>query len=97
MPVVHCGLVARTSVLSDFAVSTEAPPVKVRFAVLCRADVGLTTLSLRDIFADLMASFMDLAPVRNANRAMALSERWSERLKIATYRCMANKARQYPG
>lgn len=94
---VHCGIVARTSVLSDFAVSTEAPPVKVRFAVLCRADVGLTTLSLRDIFADLMASFMDLAPVRNANRAMALSERWSERLKIATYGCLANKTRQYPG
>ena len=94
---VHCGIVARTSVLSDFAVSTEAPAVEVRFAVLCRADVGLTTLSLRDIFADLMASFMDLAPVRNANRAMALSERWSERLKIATYRCLANKARQYPG
>jgi hypothetical protein len=37
--------------------------------------VGLTTLVLRDFFADLMASFMALAPVRSANRAMALSER----------------------
>jgi hypothetical protein len=57
----------------------------------------LTTLGLRGFFADLMASFMALALVRSAIRAMALSERWSERLKTATYRCLANKARQYPG
>jgi hypothetical protein len=40
---------------------------------------------------------MALAPVRSANRAMALSERWSERLKIATYACLAINAHQYTG
>jgi hypothetical protein len=59
--------------------------------------VGLPTLGLRGFFAELIASFMALAPVRSANRAIALSERWSERLKIATYACLAKKARQYTG
>jgi hypothetical protein len=62
-----------------------------------RAVVGLTTLGLRSLFADLIATFMALPPVRSANRAMALSERWSEGLKIATYACLANNARQYTG
>jgi hypothetical protein len=41
-----------------------------------------------------MASFMALALVRSAIRAMALNERWNERLKTATYRCLANQAGQ---
>lgn len=57
----------------------------------------LTTLGLRGFFADFMASFMALALVRSAIRAMALSERWNERLKIATYGCLASSARPYPG
>jgi hypothetical protein len=52
---------------------------------------------LRGFFADLMASLMALAPVRSANRAMALSERWNDRLKIATYRCPAYDAHQNVG
>jgi hypothetical protein len=94
MPVVpFCDIVC-ARILADFAVETEAISVKVRFAVTGRVGVGLTTLGLRDFFADLKASFIALAPVRSANRAMALSERWSERLKIATYRCRAGKAGQ---
>jgi hypothetical protein len=82
---------------ADFVVETGAIPVKVRFAVTGRVDVGLTTPDLRGFFADLMASFMALAPVRSANRAMALSEPWNDRLKIATYRCLAYDAHQYMG
>jgi hypothetical protein len=88
MPVVHCDDVDWTGVVSYFANETGVIPVKVRFAVTGRVNVGLA-LGLRGFFADLMASFMALAPVRSANRAMALSERWSERLKIATYKCLA--------
>jgi hypothetical protein len=87
----------RAGAIADFAVETGAIPGKVRVAVTGRVDVGLTTLGLGDFFADLMASFMALAPVRSANRAMALSERWSERLKIATYACLANNAGEYTG
>jgi hypothetical protein len=94
MPVVpFCDIVCARAT-ADFAVETEAIPVKVRFAVTGRVDVGLTTLGFGDFFADLKASFIALAPVRSANRAMALNERWSERLKIATYACLANNARQ---
>jgi hypothetical protein len=88
--VVHCDIVARSTAVADFVVGTEALPATVRFARLGRADAGLTALDLRGFFADRIASFMALAPVRSANRAMALSERWSERLKIATYACLAN-------
>lgn len=85
MPVVpFCDIVC-ACLLADFAVETGAIPVKVRFAVTGRVDVDLTTLGLRGFFADLMASFMALAPVRSVNRAMALSERCSDRLKITTY------------
>jgi hypothetical protein len=97
MPVVHCDDVDWTGVVTDFAIETGAIPVKVRFAVVGRAGVGLTNLGLRSFFADLIASFMALAPVRSASRAMALSERWSELLKIAFYACLANKARPYTG
>jgi hypothetical protein len=89
MPEVHCDDAEWTSVVTDFAIETGAIPVKVRCAAKGRVDAGLTTLGLRSLFADLMASFMALAPVRSAKRAMALSERWSERLKMATYRCLA--------
>jgi hypothetical protein len=92
MPVVPFCDILCARILADFAVETGAIPVKVRFAVTGRVDVGLTTLGLRDFFADLIASFMALPLVRSANRAMALSERWSERLKIATYACLANIA-----
>jgi hypothetical protein len=95
MPVVHCADVEWTSVFTDFAIETGAIPVNARFAVMGRAGVGLTTLGLRIFFADLIASFMALAPVRSANRAMALSERWNDRLKRATYRCLAYDAHQY--
>jgi hypothetical protein len=44
-----------------------------------------------------MASFMALAPERSAKRAMALSERWSDRFKITTYRCPANGAHPHTG
>jgi hypothetical protein len=97
MPEVHCDDVEWTSVVTVFAIETGAIPVKVRFAATGRFDVGLTTLGLRSFFADLMASFMALAPVRSAKRAMALSERWSERLKVATYRCPAYDAHKYMG
>jgi hypothetical protein len=97
MPLVpFCDIVC-ARLLADFAVETGAIPVKVRFAVTGRVDVGLTTLVLRGFFADLKASFMALAPVRSANRAMALSERWNDRLKIATYRCPAYDAHQNVG
>ena len=82
---------------TDFAVETGAIPVKVRFAVLGRVDVGLTSLGLHCFIADLMVSFMAFAPVRSANCVMALSERWNDRLKIATYRCLAYDAHQYMG
>jgi hypothetical protein len=82
---------------ADLAVETGAIPVNVRFAITGRVDVDLTTLALRGFFADLMASFMALAPVRSANRAMALRERWNDRLKITTYRCLAYDAHQYMG
>jgi hypothetical protein len=59
-----------------------------------RTGVGLPSLGVRSFLADLIASFMDLAPVRSANFAMALRDRWSERLKIAAYACLANNARQ---
>jgi hypothetical protein len=97
MPVVHCGDVVCTGLIADFAIETGAIPVKVRFAAMGRAGVGLTTPDLRGLFADFMASFMALAPVRIANRAMVLSDRWNDRLKIAAYACIANKARQYTG
>jgi hypothetical protein len=97
MPVVlFCDIVCARAT-ADFVVETGAIPVNVRFAVAGPVDVVLTTLDLRGFFADLMASFMALAPVRSANRAMTLSERWSERLKIATYRCLAYDANQYMG
>jgi hypothetical protein len=51
---------------------------------------GLTTLGLRSLFADFIASFMALAPVRSANRAMALNERWSDRLTVTTYGQLAH-------
>ncbi len=82
---------------ADFAFETGAIPFKVRFAVTGRVDVGLKALGLRGFIADLMVSFMALAPVRSANRVMALSERWNDRLKIATYRCLAYDAHQYMG
>jgi hypothetical protein len=97
MPVVPFGDIVCARATADFAVETGAIPVKVRFAVTGRVDVGLITLVLRGLFAYLIASFMALAPVRSANRAMALSERWSERLKIAAYERIANKARQCTG
>jgi hypothetical protein len=97
MPVVpFCDIVC-ARLLADFAVETGAIPVNVRFAVTGRVDLGLTTLGVRGFFADLMASFMALAPVRIDIRAMALSERWNDRLKIATYRCLAYEAHQYMG
>jgi hypothetical protein len=89
MPVVHCGDVVCTSLLADFAVETGTLLVKVRFTGTGRANVGLTTLGLRGFFADLIASFMALAPERRANRVMALNERWNERFKMPTYRCHA--------
>jgi hypothetical protein len=95
MPVVHCGGVVRSSVFAELAAGTKARPVNVCFAVVDRIDVRVTTLALRGTFTGFMASFMALAPVRSAKRAMTLSERWSERLKIATYRCLAGKAGQY--
>jgi hypothetical protein len=95
MPVVSCCDTVCLRLLADFAVETGAIPGKVRVAVTVRVDVGLTTLGLRDFFADLMASFMALALVRSANRAMALSERWNDRFEIATYKCLAYDADQY--
>lgn len=94
---VHCVVVACTSAVADFAVGTEALPVIVRFALLGRTDAGLSAIDLRAFFSDRIASFMALAPVRRANRAMALSERWSERLKIGTYACLADHARNDTG
>jgi hypothetical protein len=75
MPVVHCDSVARSCDLADLAVGVGAGTVKTRFAVLGRADLGWATLGLRGFLAGFMASFMALAPVRSANRAMALNER----------------------
>ena len=82
---------------ADFAVEAGAIPVKARFAVTGRVDVGLTTPDLRGFFAVLIASFMALTPVRSANRAMVLSERWNNRLKMATYKCLAYDAYQCMG
>jgi hypothetical protein len=76
---------------------TGAIPDTGRFAVTGRRDGALTTLGLLGFFADLIASLMALAPVRSANRAMALSERWNDRLKMATYRCLAYDAHQNMG
>jgi hypothetical protein len=84
MPLVHCGVAARTSVLADLAVGT----------MLDRTGARLTALGLRGFLAGFMASFMALALVRSAIRAMALNERWNERLKTATYRCLADQAGQ---
>lgn len=75
MPDVHCDSVARSCKLVDLVVGIGAGPVKTRFAVLGRADFALATLGLRGCFAGFMASFMALAPVRSANRVMALKER----------------------
>jgi hypothetical protein len=97
MPLVPISDTVCLRLLADFAVETGAISVKVRFPVTGRVDVGLTTLGLRGLITDLMASFMALSPVRSANRAMALRELWNERLKIATYRCLGNNARQYTG
>jgi hypothetical protein len=95
MPVLpFCDIVCARAT-ADFAVETGAIPGKVRFAVTGRVDGGLITLGLRDFFAELKASLMALAPVRSANRAMALSERWDDRFKIATYRCLAYDAHQF--
>jgi hypothetical protein len=97
MPVVpFCDIVC-ARLLADFAIETGAIPVTGRFAVTGLRDGGLTTLGLRGFFADLMATLMALAPVRSANRAMALSERWNDRFKIATYRCPAYDAHQSLG
>lgn len=84
MPAVDCGVVLCTRLPTDLAAVTEAVFVTVRFALLGRADPGLTALDRLGFFADLMASFMTLAPVRTANRVMALSERCSDRLKMTT-------------
>jgi hypothetical protein len=81
-----CDIVCARAI-EDFLVETGAIAVKVRFALTGRAGVGLPTLGLRGLFAELIASVMALAPVRSANRAIALSERWSERLKNG-YLCM---------
>jgi hypothetical protein len=97
MPRVICGNVVGTRLLADFAAGTDTRPIKVRFAVLDRADVHLTTLGLRGIFADRMASFMARAPARKATRAMALSERWSDRLKIAAHKSLANETHHDTG
>lgn len=72
---VHCGVVLCTRLPAAFAVETEAVPATLRFARLGRADAGLTALDGLGFFADLMASFKALAPVRSANRVIALSER----------------------
>jgi hypothetical protein len=64
-----------TSLLATIAVGTGSIRVKVRFAAIVPAEVGLTTRGVRGVFADLMANFMALAPVRKANRAMAVNER----------------------
>jgi hypothetical protein len=97
MPVApFCDIVC-ARLLADFAIATGAIPVTGCFAVTGRREGRLTTLGLRGFFADLMASLMALAPVRSANRAMALSERWNDRLKIATYRCPAYDAHQNVG
>jgi hypothetical protein len=92
MPVVPFGDNVFARATTDFADKTGAIPVKVRFAETDRVTVGFTALGLRGFLAGLMARFMALAPVRSANRAMALSERWNDRLKIATYRCLAHDA-----
>jgi hypothetical protein len=84
MPVVPFCVVVCARLLADFAIETGAIPVTGRSAVTGRRDGALTTLGLLGFFADLMASFMALAPVRSASRAMALSERWNDRLKMAT-------------
>ena len=97
MPVVPFRDIVRARATADFAVETGAIPVKVRFAVTGRGDERLTTLCLRGFLAGVIASFMALAPVRSANRAMALSDRWNDRLKIAAYRCLAYDAHQYMG
>jgi len=97
MPRVICGNVVGTRLLADFAVGTDTPPSNVRFAGLDRTNMGLTTLALRVIFADLMASFMALAPARSATRAMTLNERWSDRLKTAAQKSVANETRHDTG
>jgi hypothetical protein len=87
----------RSSEFAEISVGTEARPANTRFAVVDRVGVRVTTLGLRGFLTGFMASFMALAPVRSAKRAMALSERWNEWLKIATYRCLAGKAGEYMG
>jgi hypothetical protein len=42
-----------------------------------------------------MASFMALAPVRIARRAMALNERWSDRVKTCAQKGRAESAGRY--
>ena len=97
MPVIPFCEIVWARLLADFAMGTGVIPVTGRFAVAGRRDGGLTTLGLRGFFADLMACFMTLAPVRSAIRAMALSERWNDRLKTATYRGPAYDAHQNMG
>lgn len=95
MPVVSFCDIVFARATADLAIETGAIPDKARFPEIGRVDVGLTTLDFRGFLAGLMANVMALAPVRSANRAMALRERWNNRLKVATYRCLAYDAHQY--
>jgi hypothetical protein len=92
MPVVHCGDGVCTSSLGDFELAIGEIRFKVRLATMGLPGVGIATFDLRGFFADCMANFMVLAPARNANRAMALNERWSERLMVAIGGCLAYSA-----